>query len=104
MEDEDDDDSSDDDDDDVKLVLTGPGNRVDLRSAPAPGPAPLCCALLISSLGNHSSINRMSLGLVNGHTRPLVKPHPLLHPHSPPLPRVSYPSPPPLLLSGSLAR
>lgn len=30
MEDEDDD-SSDEDDDDVKLVLTGPANRVDLR-------------------------------------------------------------------------
>lgn len=28
---EDDDDSSDEDDDDVKLVLTGPANRVDLR-------------------------------------------------------------------------
>lgn len=32
---EDDDDSSDDDDDDIKLVLTGPANRVDLRSVRA---------------------------------------------------------------------
>jgi hypothetical protein len=29
---EDEDDDSDEDDDDVKLVLTGPANRVDLRS------------------------------------------------------------------------